>query len=211
MSTLPNDSTSKVVNARVVCRIRPQNQNEKKSGGLSCIEHSNKGIEVYTSLGQYPFDCDHIFDENASQSDLFNYCARPHVEDALAGINSTILAFGQTGSGKTYSIEGDINDPDRIGIVPRTLLALFNAAIERIETAEFGFKISFIEIYMEKIKDLLIEEKTASPQKQNTVKIVGVEVTEKSIFTYEQFMKYWKAGKRCNCWKYSSFKYVLFL
>ena len=79
MSTTLNATSPKVVNARVVCRIRPQSLNEKKNGGLSCIDHSNNGIEVYTSLGQYPFECDHIFDETTTQADLFNYCAKPHV------------------------------------------------------------------------------------------------------------------------------------
>ena len=193
MSTTLNATSPKVVNARVVCRIRPQSLNEKKNGGLSCIDHSNNGIEVYTSLGQYPFECDHIFDETTTQADLFNYCAKPHVVDALSGINSTILAFGQTGSGKTYSIEGDINDSERIGIVPRTLMALFDAATEQNESIEFNFRISFIEIYMEKIKDLLADEKSNTAQ--STVKVIGVDIIEKSIFTYEQFMKYWKAGK----------------
>jgi hypothetical protein len=104
MATSSNATDFRVVNARVVCRIRPQNNDEKKNGGHGCLDYTKSNIEVYTNLGQYPFDCDRIFSENDTQEDIFNYCARPLVEDALAGVNSTILAFGQTGSGKTYTI-----------------------------------------------------------------------------------------------------------
>jgi hypothetical protein len=35
---------------------------------------------------------------------------------------------------------------------------------------------------------------TVSMGSENTVKMMGVNVIEKSITTYEQFMKYWRAG-----------------
>ena len=183
----------KLVNTKVVCRIRPQNLSEKRCGGHTCLDYSNTAIEVYTSLGQYPFECDRIFDETASQADLFDYCAKPLVKDALLGINSTILAFGQTGSGKTYSIEGDFTDASSVGIVPRVVIALFDAAVDRADAIEFDFRISYIEIYMEKIKDLLADE---GPSVQNVVKMVGVNVTERKLSSFEQFIKYWKAGTR---------------
>ena len=197
------NSKSNIVNSRIVCRIRPQNINEKKSGGTSCLESSDTAIEVYTTLGQYPFECDHVFDEASSQSDLFNYCAKPHVEDTLAGINSTILAFGQTGSGKTYSIEGDLNDAERIGLVPRAMIALFNAASERNASTDFILKISYVEIYNEKIIDLLPNVGSIISSASNSVKIMGVNVNEKIIKSYEMFLKYWKAGK--------SYYHVLYL
>lgn len=189
------DSKSNIVAARIVCRIRPQNLNEKKSGGSSCLESSDTAIEVYTTLGQYPFECDHVFDESSSQSDLFNYCAKPHVEDTLAGINSTILAFGQTGSGKTYSIEGDLNNPERIGIIPRAMIALFNAASDRSDSIDFVFKISYVEIYNEKIIDLLPDVGSNTSSALNSVKIMGVNVNERIIRSHEMFVKLWKAGK----------------
>ena len=189
-----NDAMIRLMNAKVVCRIRPLSQNERKVGGHGCVDYTTNCIEVFTSLGQYPFDCDHVFDETATQQDLFDCCARPLVDDALIGINSTILAYGQTSSGKTYTIEGDSSDPIKIGIVPRTVIALFDAAAERSLSTEFGIRISYIEIYMEKVKDLLSEDPSATADLQSTVKMVGVNVSEKTISSFEQFMKYWRAG-----------------
>lgn len=74
----------------------------------------------------------------------------------LEGFNGTIFAYGQTSSGKTHTMQGpDIEDLEMQGIIPRMVRTVF----ARIETAgehlEFTVKISMIEIYMEKIRDLL--------------------------------------------------------
>lgn len=58
----------------------------------------------------------------------------------------------------TPMIEGDTNDLSRMGIVPRSMTALFDAASERAEAIEFNFRVSYIEIYMEKVKDLLADQ-----------------------------------------------------
>jgi kinesin family protein 5 len=74
----------------------------------------------------------------------------------LDGFNGTIFAYGQTSSGKTHTMQGpDIEDLEMQGIIPRMVRTVF----ARIETAgehiEFTVKISMIEIYKEKIRDLL--------------------------------------------------------
>jgi predicted dinucleotide-binding enzyme len=55
-------------------------------------------------------------------------------------------------------IEGDGNDSSSMGIVPRSMTALFDAAAERAEAIDFNFRVSYIEIYMEKVKDLLADQ-----------------------------------------------------
>ena len=193
--SIATDANVRLMNAKVVCRIRPLTQSEKKVGGLGCIDYTTSCIEVFNALGQHPFDCDHIFDETSTQQDVFDYSARPHIDDALAGINSTIIAYGQTSSGKTYTIEGDPSDSVEMGIVPRTVVALFEAAAMRSSTMQFTLKMSYIEIYMEKMKDLLVEESTSIANVQSTVQMIGVNVTEKIISSFDQFMKHWKAGE----------------
>ena len=189
------DGIVPMMNAKVVCRIKPFTISEKKEGGHGCIDYTSNCIEVFSALGHHPFECDHIFDEASNQQDVFEYSARPLVDDALAGINSTIIAYGQTSSGKTYTIEGDPNDSVEMGIVPRTVIALFEAAAMRSSTMHFTFKMSYIEIYMEKVKDLLVEESTSIADVQSTVKMIGVNVTEKRISSFDQFLKHWKSGE----------------
>jgi hypothetical protein len=86
-------------NIRVVCRVRPLNKKEQKERDSCCLNHSTQSIEIFNSVGQYPFEFDQIFGENTSQSDVFQCCAVPLIEDVLNGFNATICAYGQTGSG----------------------------------------------------------------------------------------------------------------
>lgn len=74
----------------------------------------------------------------------------------MAGYNATIFAYGQTSSGKTYTMEGaSIDDPELRGIIPRTATEIFSNVLAADENLEFIVKVSYIEIYMERIRDLL--------------------------------------------------------
>lgn len=74
----------------------------------------------------------------------------------MDGYNATIFAYGQTSSGKTYTMEGaSIDDAELRGIIPRTATEIFNNVMAADENMEFIVKVSYIEIYMERIRDLL--------------------------------------------------------
>ena len=82
------------------------------------------------------------------------------VKGVLDGYNGTIFAYGQTGSGKSFTMEGVRGDPDLAGIVPRMFDFLFACIKEADPDIEFTIKCSYLEIYMEKIMDLLDAKKT---------------------------------------------------
>jgi len=89
--------------------------------------------------------------------------AQPLLNDILDGYNATIFAYGQTASGKTFTMEGpegsNIANNEMTGIIPRVVNQLFDLILSSFEDhIEFTIKVSFIEIYMEKIRDLLIHE-----------------------------------------------------
>lgn len=184
----------RLMNAKVVCRIRPLSKNDLDSGGHCCLDYTTKCIEVFTPSGQYPFYCDHTFDELSSQLEIFNHCAQPLALDALSGVNSTVIAYGQTGSGKTYTIEGYSDDPLKLGIIPRTISFLLDAAEERSLTTKYTFAISYVQIYNEKLKDLLTPEIAPIAGQERNVKIIGEKVCVKTISSYNQFMMYWTSG-----------------
>ena len=78
----------------------------------------------------------------------------------MDGYNGTIFAYGQTGSGKSFSMEGVRTDPNLKGIIPRMFDFLFECIAKADEDIEFNIKCSYLEIYMEKIMDLLDAKKT---------------------------------------------------
>lgn len=43
----------------------------------------------------------------------------------LEGYNGTIFAYGQTGTGKTFTMEGNSDKPENLGIVPRIIDRIF--------------------------------------------------------------------------------------
>ncbi|XP_076621666.1 kinesin-like protein KIF6 [Colletes latitarsis] len=95
-----------------------------------------------------------IFEELATQGDVFDNVARPVVESALDGYNGTIFAYGQTASGKTYSIIGNQRNHEERGIVPRSLQYLFDVIQKRPENV-YTVEVAFMEIYNENGYDLL--------------------------------------------------------
>eukprot|EP00053_Salpingoeca_punica_P009452 m.84665 g.84665 ORF g.84665 m.84665 type:complete len:962 (+) comp15031_c0_seq2:203-3088(+) len=145
-------------NVRVVVRVRPQMENELLAGGTNVAFFDGTGKNI-TINGQRKaaFTFDRAFGPDSTQDEVYNYAAKPIVEDVLKGYNGTIFAYGQTSSGKTHTMEGpDIDGPDR-GIIPRIVQNIFQYIDIAPETLEFTVRVSYFEIYMERIRDLLCD------------------------------------------------------
>lgn len=67
---------------------------------------------------------DHIFDQDASNQEVFTTMAQHMVHQAIKGYNGTIFAYGQTSSGKTYTMMGDEENP---GVIVLTVKEIFKA------------------------------------------------------------------------------------
>ncbi|ORZ37617.1 hypothetical protein BCR44DRAFT_28011 [Catenaria anguillulae PL171] len=97
----------------------------------------------------------------ADQQTVFDVVAKPLLEHAFEGYNVCLFAYGQTGSGKTYTMMGRQGD-GCAGIIPRASAYLFTEIARRKQledpsgaTVGFSVEASFMEIYCEKVKDLL--------------------------------------------------------
>ena len=73
----------------------------------------------------------------------------------------------------------DIEDPEKQGIIPRMVKTVFEKIESASEDIEFTVKISMVEIYMEKIKDLLDPTKTNLKIHEDKIKGIYIQdVTE---------------------------------
>jgi kinesin family protein 18/19 len=99
------------------------------------------------------FEFDRVFDQQTTSSEVFHYSTQPLIDDVLKGYNCTCFAYGATGAGKTYTMIGTKNNPGVIGL---TMNELFQQ-IEMDVTKQYQVKISYLEIYNETIRDLLVE------------------------------------------------------
>ena len=82
------------------------------------------------------------------------------VKGVLEGFNGTIFAYGQTGSGKSFTMEGVRGNDELQGVIPRMFDCLFDLISKADKDIVFTIKCSYLEIYMEKIMDLLDAKKT---------------------------------------------------
>jgi kinesin family protein 5 len=99
---------------------------------------------------------------DSKQSDIFNFSIRPTVDDILNGYNGTVFAYGQTGAGKSYTMMGsNIDDDAGKGVIPRIVEQIFASILASPGTIEYTVRVSYMEIYMERIRDLL------APQNDN--------------------------------------------
>jgi kinesin family protein 5 len=154
-------------NIRVFCRLRPENKVERESGGHCCVEYTRTNLKLRTSSERskgeevHEFAFDYVGGPETSQAEVFQLAASPVVTGVLTGYNGTLFAYGQTGSGKTHTMEGpSISDQQMKGIIPRMMDALFVGLVNASTATEFSIKVSFLEIYMERIQDLLDESKS---------------------------------------------------
>mmetsp|Transcript_4528 Transcript_4528/g.11315 ORF Transcript_4528/g.11315 Transcript_4528/m.11315 type:complete len:575 (-) Transcript_4528:133-1857(-) len=148
----------------VAARFRPMNSQEAGHGSAEAatVHEDGKGVTVVHGQDkqEHTFTFDRCFGPGSAQSDVYDATGRPIVEDVLEGYYGTVFAYGQTGSGKTYTMEGQQNDEDGKGIIPRAVEHLFDEVERCAETDDVTISVSFVEIYLERIRDLLDKSKS---------------------------------------------------
>ncbi|XP_073308423.1 kinesin-like protein KIN-12F isoform X2 [Primulina huaijiensis] len=167
----PKESTASVIQenvseapdapVKVVVRIRPVN-------GLGIGDTLVRKVsEESVVIAERKFTFDSVMDSNSTQEDVYRLIGAPLVKDSLSGYNTTIVAYGKTGSGKTYTMWGPpsamIEGPSSSGlqgIVPRIFKNVFSEIQKEQDNTggrqtNYQFRCSFLEVYGEKIGDLL--------------------------------------------------------
>ncbi|EYU38269.1 hypothetical protein MIMGU_mgv1a025171mg [Erythranthe guttata] len=175
-------------NIRVSALFRPLNSKEKSDHGDSV---SIWGIDSESFVfkdekeEETEFRFDRVFFQGSEQADIYEFLALPIVKGAVNGVNGAIITYGQTGAGKTYSMEGpgitNCDDKQK-GILPRVVDGLFNAIKLSDDRIKYKVKLSMVEIYMEKVRDLFDLSKDNLQIKESKVQGIFVSgVTEISI------------------------------
>lgn len=112
---------------------------------------------------------------DSRQADVFEYSIRPTVDDILNGYNGTVFAYGQTGAGKSYTMMGaTTGDPEARGVIPRITEQIFASILASESNIEYIVKVSYMEIYMERIRDLLVPQNDNLPVHEEKAKGVYV-------------------------------------
>uniref|UniRef100_A0A8D3CD70 Kinesin-like protein n=1 Tax=Scophthalmus maximus TaxID=52904 RepID=A0A8D3CD70_SCOMX len=180
-------------NIKVLCRFRPLNQSEIVRGDQFIPKFQGDDT---VAVGGRSYVFDRVFPTNTTQEQVYNTCAKQIVKDVLYGYNGTIFAYGQTSSGKTHTMEGKLHDPHQMGIIPRIAEDIFNHIFAMDENLEFHIKVSYFEIYMDKIRDLLDVTKTNLSVHEDKNRVPYVKgCTERFVSSPDEVMDVIDEGK----------------
>lgn len=185
--------SSNECNIKVICRVRPLNQSEERAGSKFVLKFPT---DDSISIGGKVFVYDKVLKPNVTQEHVYTVTAKPIVADVLSGYNGTIFAYGQTSSGKTHTMEGVLGDDAMQGIIPRIIQDIFNYIYGMDENLEFHIKVSYFEIYMDKIRDLLDVTKTNLSVHEDKNRVPYVKgCTERFVSSPEEVMEVIDEGK----------------
>ncbi|XP_062859523.1 kinesin-like protein KIF22 isoform X2 [Trichomycterus rosablanca] len=187
-----NDSSAskRPSRVRVAVRLRPyvDKQDEKAEG--PCVRGLGpQSLEIInwrnaTETLQYQFDVFH--GENSTQQEVFLSSVKPIVPHILSGQNASVFAYGPTGAGKTHTMLGSQEQP---GVIPRAVREVFQLVRNHEKDQDewkFSVGMSYLEIYNEKVLDLLSPSSQDLPireDKDKNIIIPGLTQTPLSSFS----------------------------
>lgn len=144
-------------NIRVFMRCRPPTTREIEQFGVEAQSVSFPGgseVKVFNEKNREKvWDFDEVFNLDSTQEQVYNDVS-DLIVSVLDGYNVCIFAYGQTGSGKTFTMTGP---PENRGVNTRALNELFLRAQSRQSEWSDTISVSFLEVYNEEIRDLLVE------------------------------------------------------
>jgi centromeric protein E len=94
---------------------------------------------------------DNVFDTQDNNARVYDAAAKRLVRRVMEGYHGTVFAYGMTGTGKTFSMQGTATNP---GVIPLAITDIFSY-IRETPHREFLLRVSYLEIYNERINDLL--------------------------------------------------------
>ena len=193
-------------------RVRPFNTREKDRQSICCIEMPGNNQTVITDdLGkEKKFTFDHSFwshdgfrtledgymepedDKYADQKIVFETVGKQILDNAWQGYHCCLFAYGQTGAGKSYSMVGYGANK---GIVPISCDEIFKRIGQNTDPDKsYEVQVSMLEIYNEKVQDLLIKPDKRPPSglKIRESKVLGIFVdglSKHPVTSYDQISK----------------------
>jgi len=201
---------------KVAVRCRPFNQREidrdaklviDMVGATTIIRHPDSGEEKkftfdYSYWSHDGFETDEngymrpSNDKYADQTKVFNDLGVGLLNNAWNGFNCCVFAYGQTGSGKSYSIVGY---GENKGIIPLTCSDLFRRIADtQTDQLNYRVQVTMLEIYNEKLRDLL-NPKTAADQLKIRTSAAGMyveNIREVAVDSYESIEKQMDVGTK---------------
>ncbi|KAH1594307.1 Kinesin-like protein kip2 [Aspergillus fumigatus] len=150
-----SNSRTKQVKGNVIVsvRVRPNLTGTDSSASDSdWVVDGRRGLISYKGKeGGVDYLYDNVFPPHEHNAKVYDAAAKRLVRRVMEGYHGTVFAYGMTGTGKTFSMQGTATSP---GVIPLAITDIFSF-IRETPHREFLLRVSYLEIYNEKIHDLL--------------------------------------------------------
>jgi len=182
---------------KVAIRVRPMNKHEKEQNSTVCVDVDKANNTVSVSKTDCKtFQFDYVYPMETTQRQIYDEVAFPIVDSIFQGYNGTIFAYGQTGCGKTFTMMGVVDNPELKGVIPNAFAHIFGFIKTEGESKKFLVRCSFVEIYNEEVRDLLVNKSTKLDIREDPKK--GVFVKDLTYVTLKDTQDIQKCLDRGN-------------
>ncbi|KAL9006993.1 MAG: hypothetical protein Q9188_000281 [Gyalolechia gomerana] len=145
-------------NVIVSVRVRPDaaGSGDARSEGEWLVD-GRRSLISYRGREGGNYYYDNVFATHDKNYKVYDASAKRLVRRVMEGYHGTVFAYGMTGTGKTFSMQGTASSP---GVIPLAIADIFSY-IRETPHREFLLRVSYLEIYNERIHDLLTPAATA--------------------------------------------------
>ncbi|GKT28153.1 Kinesin-like protein like protein, partial [Aduncisulcus paluster] len=185
-------------NIHVIVRLRPLIRGEKTRSNIHITGDKvvvPSGPDSMRSAKEFSFA--KVYPPSAKNEDVKD-SIKPIIEAVKEGYNATMFAYGQTSSGKTHTIAGSSYANDHggkaNGLAPAFLEELFKY-IKGGDVGETDINLSFVELYNDSFRDLIVSSKRPYLKFQNG-KYVLKDARTVVISELKQAQHYFHVGLR---------------
>ena len=178
-------------NIQVAVRIRPKHQREEFKADIGDFDSNT--MKIVHSDKFFESSYSRVFGPLTDQQEIYEFIA-PSLKQVDQGYSSTIMAYGQTGSGKTFTMFGPDSNP---GLVYQSVSHIIRNLGE-----SFTVSFSMIQIYREKIYDMLQDTKSLNQLALRQDPLFGVYIsgiTEYVVQTPEDILELVRRGNLNRC------------
>ncbi|KAK2820343.1 hypothetical protein Q5P01_023302 [Channa striata] len=190
----PDGANKKTSRVRVAVRLRPYMGKQDEKGEGPCVRGlDSQNLEIINwrnamETVKYHFDVFH--DEKTTQQEVFVSSVKPILPHILNGQNASVFAYGPTGAGKTHTMLGS---SEQLGVIPHAVQEVFSLVKAKdVEDGwDYSIGMSYLEIYNEKVLDLLSpgsQDLSIREDKDKNILIPGL--THTTISSFSDFEKH---------------------
>uniref|UniRef100_A0A3B4ANE9 Kinesin-like protein n=1 Tax=Periophthalmus magnuspinnatus TaxID=409849 RepID=A0A3B4ANE9_9GOBI len=191
---ISDGGAKKTSRVRVAVRLRPYMAKPDEKDEGPCVRGvDSQNLEIInwrnaTETVKYHFDVFH--GEKTTQQEVFLSSVKPILPHILNGQNASVFAYGPTGAGKTHTMLGSSEQP---GVIPRAVREVCKLVQSKNEEDGWDYSIgmSYLEIYNEKVLDLLSPNSQDLPireDKEKNILIPGL--THTTVLSFADFDKH---------------------